>query len=73
MEINGAALTAIREGQGFNKTQLAVQAEISLPYLRDLESGRRKGRNPAVVKALAEALNVPMAAITVPTLAAVAS
>lgn len=63
MEINGEALRAIREGQGWTKSRLATEAGISLPYLRDLEKGRRKGRNPAVVKALAETLKVPMAAI----------
>lgn len=64
MQINGAALQAIREAQGFSKSAFAVQAEISLPYLRDLESGRRKGSNPAIVKRCAEALHVPTAAIT---------
>lgn len=66
MQINGAALTAIREAQGWTKSALAVEAQISLPYLRDLESGRRKGFNPKYVKQLAQALNVPMSAITVP-------
>lgn len=64
MEINGAALTAIRERTGLSKTALAVQAQISLPYLRDLESGRRKGRNPEVAKKLAAVLDVPLTAIT---------
>lgn len=63
MEINGPALTAIREAQGWTKSKLAVEAQISLPYLRDLETGRRKGRNPAIAKALAEAMRVPTAAI----------
>lgn len=64
MEVNGEALRAIREAQGWSKSRLAAKAEISLPYLRDLEKGRRKGRNPAIVKMLAKALNVPTAAIT---------
>ena len=66
MQINGAALTAIREAQGWTKSALAVEAQISLPYLRDLESGRRKGMNPMYAKRLAAALNVPLPAITVP-------
>lgn len=66
MEINGAALQAIREAQGWTKSRLATEARISLPYLRDLEKGRRKGRNPGIAKSLARALNVPMAAITKP-------
>jgi transcriptional regulator with XRE-family HTH domain len=64
MEINGASLRAIREAQGWTKSRLAAEAKISLPYLRDLEKGRRKGRNPGVVKSLATALKVPMAAIS---------
>lgn len=64
MEINGEALRAIREAQGWTKSQLATEAGISLPYLRDLEKGRRRGRNPRVVRALADALKVPTAAIT---------
>ena len=65
MAINGAALKAIREAQGWNITRLATQSQLSHSYIRDLEQGRRKGRNPGVAKALAEALNVPTAAITV--------
>lgn len=64
MRINGAALTAIRERSGLSKSRLAVLAQVSLPYLRDLESGRRKGQNPAIVKSIAEALDVPTMAIT---------
>ena len=64
MQINGAALTAIRERSGLSKSRLASLAQVSLPYLRDLESGRRKGKNPAVAKALADALDVPVLAIT---------
>lgn len=65
MEVNGEALRAIREAQGWTKSRLAAEAGISLPYLRDLEKGRRKGRNPQVVRALAQALKVPTAAIAV--------
>ena len=67
MTINGAALKAIREAQGWNVTRLATESELSHSYIRDLELGRRKGRNPAVAKALAAALNVPTAAITTST------
>lgn len=63
MQINGAALQAIREAQGWSKSKFAVEAQISLPYLRDLEEGRRKGRNPAIAKRLSEALKVPTSAI----------
>jgi transcriptional regulator with XRE-family HTH domain len=42
-----------------SKTDLAKAAGISLGYLADLESGRRKG-NPAVIGKLADALGCPM-------------
>ena len=64
MEIERSALTAIRERSGFTKSKLAVEAGISLQYLCDLESGYRKGSNPAIAKALAEALGIPVTAIT---------
>lgn len=64
MEIEPDSLTAIRERSGFSKSKLAVEAGISLQYLCDLEVGRRRGSNPAIAKALAEALNVPVTAIT---------
>jgi transcriptional regulator with XRE-family HTH domain len=64
MEIDPQMLTLLRERTGWNKTQLAVEAGISLQYLCDLEAGRRKGTNPAIAKALATALDVPITAIT---------
>lgn len=58
-EIDPIALVVLREKDGHTKTSLAAKAEMSLGYLADLESGRRKG-NPAVIKRLAAALNVPV-------------
>jgi transcriptional regulator with XRE-family HTH domain len=58
VEIDATALTVLREKDGRSKTSLAAAAGMSLGYLADLESGRRKG-NPGVIASLASALNVP--------------
>lgn len=58
VEIDPVALVVLREKDRASKTQLAKKAGISLGYLADLESGRRKG-NPEVIGKLADALNVP--------------
>jgi len=59
VEIDPVALVVLREKDRATKTQLAQRAGISLGYLADLESGRRKG-NPDVIGKLADALNVPI-------------
>jgi transcriptional regulator with XRE-family HTH domain len=58
VEIDPVALVVLREKDRSSKTHLAKRAGISLGYLADLESGRRKG-NPEVIGKLADALNVP--------------
>lgn len=58
VEIDATALAVLREKDGHSKTSLATAAGLSLGYLADLESGRRKG-NPDVIARLASALNVP--------------
>ena len=58
IEIDPIALTVLREKDGHSKSSLAAAAGVSLGYLSDLESGRRKG-NPDVIGKLAAALNVP--------------
>lgn len=62
MQINRHALTEWRENRGLSKSDLAVMAEISLPYMCDLESGHRPG-SPAVIKRLADALKVNLLAL----------
>lgn len=62
MNVNHAALSAIRAKDGMTKKQLAEASGISLQYLCDIESGRR-GAKPDVMKRLAAALNVPLSAI----------
>lgn len=61
--LNRLALTALREAQGLTKSKLAIAAEISGPYLSDLENGHRSGSD-AVLAKLAQALGVEVEAIT---------
>lgn len=64
MEIDGEALRAIREKDGHSVKSFATTVGISLKYLSDIELGRRKlTRNPALIKRMAEALNVPVSTI----------
>lgn len=56
--LNPLALTVLREKDGHTLVSLAKAAKISVGYLNDLEKGRRVG-NPGVIRALADALNVP--------------
>lgn len=57
MVLNRHALTAWREERGLSKSQLAVQAQISLSYLSELESGVKPG-SAVVIRRLADALKV---------------
>lgn len=58
VELDRVALVVLREKDGHSKTSLAIAAGMSLGYLSDLESGRRRG-NAEVIAKLASALNVP--------------
>ena len=58
VEIDATALCVLREKDGHSKSSLARLVGMSLGYLSDLESGRRKG-NPEIIGKLAQALNVP--------------
>jgi len=63
--INRYALQALRTKDGQSKASLAAAADISPQYYGELESGKRGTRpDPAVVRRLADALDVPMSAIT---------
>lgn len=62
MRINRTALTEWRENRGLSKSALAREAEVSLPYLCDLESGHRPG-SPPVIKRLADTLKVNIRAL----------
>ena len=62
MDINPAALRAIRERSGLSIRALAEQAGIQQPHLSNIEAGRRRP-SPEVAKALAGALKVELVAI----------
>lgn len=65
MKINGEALRALRERSGLSGIELATAAGISPQYLYDIEGGRRNlARNPALIKRLADELDVPVLALT---------
>jgi transcriptional regulator with XRE-family HTH domain len=56
--LDNVALVVLREKDGQTKTGLAKKTGYSLGYINDLEKGRRGG-NAQVIRALADALNVP--------------
>lgn len=56
MRINRTALTDLREAHGLSKSALAVEAEISLSYLSELESGAKENVSGEVLRKLANAL-----------------
>lgn len=61
MSIDGEALRILREKDGYNQSAFAAAVAISPQYLGDIESGRRTlKRNPALIKKMADQLNVPM-------------
>jgi transcriptional regulator with XRE-family HTH domain len=64
--INAEALKAIREAKNLTITDLATRAGYSWRYIKDLEVGRRDGQAAEVQAAVAEALEVPVAAIVRP-------
>lgn len=67
MQINPAALKAIRENAGFSQLSLAKASDVSQGHISDMEAAEQPANvRPATVKKLAVALNVPIAALTVP-------
>lgn len=63
MASNGTAIRVIRRALGWQARKLAKAAGISAPYLCNIEAGRRQA-SPEVLRRLAAALGVPMAALT---------
>jgi len=53
----GNAIKVWREYRGLSQQALSKKAEISIPYLSQLETGRRKG-SMAVLKKIADGLNI---------------
>lgn len=62
---NYEAIRAIRHAWGYTAKQLAEMAGISQPYMHRIEKGTYAG-SPRVLKAIADALHVPVGAITMP-------
>jgi hypothetical protein len=61
---NPAALRAFVSMSQGSKSDLCRQAEITPGHLWDLETFRNKGTDPALRRKLADALGVPVEAIT---------
>lgn len=64
MLLNGTALRMIRERSGHTQASLARGSKVSQGRISELESGVRNVR-PGTVKALADALAIPIAALVV--------
>ncbi len=62
MDFNGAALRVIRERSGLRVNELAALAKMTPSHLTNIEANRRRP-SPAVAKAIADALNVPIVAL----------
>lgn len=62
MQINGVAVRVIRQRSGVTSTDLAKAAGVSQALLSLIECGRRNS-SPKTIKAIAEALMVPLPAI----------
>jgi transcriptional regulator with XRE-family HTH domain len=66
MQINRAALTALRERSGMSKSELAERAGVDRTLVTRIESGDRRA-TPAVMKKFADALQVSVVALMGPT------
>ena len=59
---HGPAVRAIREALGIKHGEFAIDCEITPGYLSNIESGRKQP-SPAVARAMADRLGVPLDAI----------
>lgn len=67
MQINPAALKALRESGGYSQLSLSEVSKVNQGHISKLEAADKPVNvRPDTVKKLATALNVPLAAITVP-------
>lgn len=62
---NGAAIAAIREARGISVGAFAGRINKSYSYLCNIEAGRKPG-SPEVLRLIADELNVPLDAVTIP-------
>jgi transcriptional regulator with XRE-family HTH domain len=53
-------LKALREAKGMTQVNLAGKANVTQPYLAELEAGRKRNPSLAVLQRLAKALGVPV-------------
>jgi transcriptional regulator with XRE-family HTH domain len=65
MQINRAALTALRERSGMSKSELAERAGVDRTLVTRIENGDRRA-TPAVMKKFAAALQVSVVALMGP-------
>lgn len=56
--IHGPAIRAIREALGISQSDLAAEANISAPYMNQIESGARKSVSPLVFSDIAAGLRL---------------
>jgi transcriptional regulator with XRE-family HTH domain len=70
--LNPETLIALREAKGLSKSELAVEAEMSLSYLSEIEAGK-KSPSISVIAKLATALGVNIHALGTITKATAAS
>lgn len=63
MQINRFALIEFMEGEGLRLTDLATKSKVSVSFLSELRSGTKTEVSPAVVKKIADALNIRVRAI----------
>lgn len=68
----GATIKALREAHGLNRTELARLIGVSQQLVSFIEAGKRHA-TPAVCRAVADKLGIPLAAITVRDYAKAAS
>jgi len=64
MEINGETLKALRRLNGYGLKELSEASGVSVSYICEVEKGTKKGLRPPTAKKLADALGVPLAALT---------
>lgn len=63
MQINGAALAAIRERSGLSQTGLSERTGIDQSHISAIERGAKPNVRPATATTLAKALKVPLDAL----------
>ena len=61
-QVNGAAIRAIRQGQGMQQADLARRAQISAPHMNKIESGAEVPKIETAAR-IAHALGVHIDAI----------